>query len=82
MKRTEFDALRQVDIKTVSREELVDLDSVVIDMEQSKEERIESYIDQIKNPFCYVCNGIIVKSNFNNAEESLETKLSSYFLSL
>jgi hypothetical protein len=82
LKATEFDALKQVDIKTVSKEELVDVDSVVINPADSKEKRIESYIEQIRNPFCYICNGIIVKSNFNEAEESLETKLSNYFMSL
>lgn len=74
--------MAETDIKTVSKESLVDIKDVKIDMEKEKQERISEFFRQIKNPYCFVCNGMIVKMNFNNNEETLEEKLDSYFLSL
>ena len=73
--------LADVDIRTVAKESLVDIGNVKIDGSLSREERISDYIKQVKNPYCVQCNGIIVKMNFSQSGESLEDKLTSYFLS-
>lgn len=77
-----FEELKNIDICTVDKDTLVDIDHVVINPELGKQERMEEYVRQIKNPFCFVCNGIIVKANFSKTEDSLQDKLSSYFMSL
>lgn len=74
--------MSEIDINTVSKESLVDIKDVIIDMNKGKQERISEFFRQIKNPYCFVCNGMIVKMNFNNCEKTLEEKLDSYFLSL
>lgn len=74
--------LADVDICTVSKESLVDIRDVKIDASKSREERISDYIRQVKNPYCFQCNGIIVKMNFSQSEETLEDKLTGYFLSV
>ncbi|WP_144363378.1 DUF6870 family protein [Clostridium porci] len=53
--------MKDVDIRTVNRNELVDLNTVVIDENQSVEERLESFIEQIKNPYCFRVGDIAVK---------------------
>ena len=73
--------LADVDIRTVAKESLVDIGNVKIDGSLSREERISDYIKQVKNPYCVQCNGIIVKMNFSQSGESLEDKLTRYFLS-
>lgn len=78
-------ALRElagVDICTVAKESLVDIRDIKIDASKSREERISDYIRQVKNPYCFQCNGIIVKMNFSQSEETLEDKLAGYFLSV
>lgn len=77
-----LEELKNIDICTVDKDTLVDIDHVVINLELGKQERMEEYVRQIKNPFCFVCNGIIVKTNFSETEDSLHNKLSSYFMSL
>lgn len=77
-----LEELKNIDICTVDKDTLVDIDHVVINLELGKQERMEEYVRQIKNPFCFVCNGIIVKTNFSETEDSLQDKLSSYFMSL
>ena len=74
-------ALAEVDICTVPKESLVDIKDVKIDSAMDREERIADYIRQVKNPYCFTCNGIIVKMNFCRSGETLEDKLTSYFLS-
>ena len=74
--------LAGVDICTVAKESLVDIRNVKIDASKSREERISDYIRQVKNPYCFQCNGIIVKMNFCQSEETLEDKLAGYFLSV
>ena len=59
--KEEIQKMKDVDIRTVNRNELVDLNTVVIDENQSVEERLESFIEQIKNPFCFRVGDIAVK---------------------
>ncbi|HBA48563.1 MAG TPA: hypothetical protein DCZ91_12355 [Lachnospiraceae bacterium] len=73
--------LADVDIQTVAKESLVDIKNVRIDGSLSREERISDYIRQVRNPYCVQCNGIIVKMNFSQSGETLEDKLTNYFLS-
>ncbi len=74
--------LQNINIETVEKESLVDLSTLTINPDLEKEEKLAEYIQQIKNPYCFVCNGIIVKVNFDKTGKSLEEKLSNYFLSL
>lgn len=74
-------ALAEVDIRTVSKESLVDIKDVKIDGNLSREERIADYIRQVRNPYCVQCNGIIVKMNFSQSGGTLEDMLTSILLS-
>lgn len=53
--------MKDVDIRTVNCSQLVDLNTVVIDENQSVEERMESFVEQIKNPYCFRVGDIAVK---------------------
>ncbi|MCF0133320.1 MAG: hypothetical protein HUJ72_05595 [Blautia sp.] len=55
---------KDIDIRKVNRDELVDIATVQLDSKQCQEEKIKSYISQIKNPYCYIQNGVIVKLSF------------------
>lgn len=57
--------MAEVDIRTVDKETLVDIKDVEIDKTLPKQERVMEYIRQIKNPYCYLCNGVIVKISFS-----------------
>ena len=74
--------MENVDISSVSKESLIDIKDVKIDRDKEKSERILDFLRQVKNPYCFICNGIVVKMNFNKNETTLESKLDSYFLSL
>lgn len=77
-----LEELQQIDIRTVKKSELVDIKNININPKHSKKERMREYLEQVKNPFCFLSNGIIVKTNFNPNGESLEALLSDYFTAL
>ena len=56
--------LKHTDIRKVNPEELVDISEVVIDEDMSPKERAVDYIRQVKNPYCFKSNGIVVKVSF------------------
>ena len=53
----ELQEMAAVDIRTVDRNTLVELDDVEIHEELPQAERIADYIKQIKNPYCYKSHG-------------------------
>ena len=58
-----------------SREELldslVDIRSVKIDPAQTVEERMKSYVEQIKNPYMFKVGGTIVRVSYANTQETI-----------
>lgn len=68
--------LSKTDIRTVDPKELVDIDNVKIREDLPIPERLRDYIRQIKNPYCYLSHGTVVKIRFAGAR-TLEECLSS-----
>lgn len=64
---------------TQDEEKLVDIQNVKIDVSLSKEERIQSYLMQIKNPYFYKCGNTVVQSVFSGTALTLEDCLNQYF---
>ncbi|WP_373215590.1 DUF6870 family protein [Ruminococcus sp. 5_1_39BFAA] len=74
--------MEDVDIRSVDPGSLVDIEQVEIHSELPKEERWKNFVEQIKNPRCYICNGMVVKVSYNNQEERLEQKLMDLIMAL
>jgi len=77
-----IEELKNVDIRTVDRDTLVDIRDVVINPELSKEERLIDFVQQIKNPYCYKYGKATIKIGHVDTEVTLEERLESYFMSL
>ena len=73
-----LEEMKAVDIRIVDPETLVDIRDVHIDRTLPKEERIKSFIRQIKNPYVYKCGDIIVKATFSDTDETLEDRMEHY----
>ena len=82
MKAIEFEEMKKVDIRTVELNILEDLDKIDVDKSLTKEERLLDFITKIKNPFCFICNGMVVKTSYSNTKDSLEDKLVQFCLSM
>ena len=62
------EAVRQmadVDVRTVDPESLVDIETVTVHTDLPDQERIQDFIRQIRNPYCYRYHGTIVKISFS-----------------
>lgn len=57
--------MAQTDIRDVDPAELVDIESVEIRSDLPNDERMADFIRQIKNPYCYLYKGMIVKVSFS-----------------
>ena len=81
LQQIDLAALEAVDVQTVSPDDLVDLKDIQIDPSLPKEERIASFIRQVKNPYCYKCGKIVVKVGFEEGT-TLEEQLKTIFSAL
>lgn len=73
-----IEEMKNVDIRTVSRDDLVDIRDVEIDPDQPKEERIKSFIRQIRNPYCFKVGNVVVKTVFADTDVTLDDRLEHY----
>jgi len=62
------------------RAELVDINTVHIDPSLPPAERAAEYIRQVKNPYCFLCNGAVVRLKFNPEGKDLKSHLKNYFI--
>ena len=74
--------MKNIDIRTVDPKDLVERQSVKVDMSLPREERIKQYIKQIKSPYCYLDGDVVVKVSFREEGVTLEQRLEAYIRSL
>ena len=79
MTKQDIISMRNVDLMAVNKKDLVDISDTVINKELPPEERVRDFIKQIKNPYCYLDNGIVVKISFSG-EKSLEDCLKTVLI--
>lgn len=72
MESFDFEVLKKVDVRTVNPDTLVDINEIVINKELPKEERLLDFIRQIRNPYCFKCGEMIVKTVFMDQDSVSE----------
>ena len=77
-----LNAMRNTDVSTVDRASLVDLRDIPIDEKLPQRERLAEFIRRIGNPYCYICNGIVIKESFSDNGKTIEDCLEQYMGSL
>lgn len=77
-----IETLKNIDIRTVDPDTLVDIRDVAVDISLPKQEQTLDFIRKIKNPYCYKCGKMIVKVSHTDTEVTIEDRLESYLLSL
>ena len=73
-----LEEMKNIDIRTVDRETLVDINTIDLDDSLSKEERVREYIRQVKNPYCYRVGDVVVKCTFSNDGVSLQQRFEEF----
>lgn len=67
-----------MDIRSVCREDLMDIREVSIDNSLSAEEKRQEFIRQIKNPYVYKQGDYVVKLSFSDTDLTLMDCLKEY----
>lgn len=76
------EAMKSVNPKTVDRNNLVQRSSVRLDPAAPREERLRDFIQQIKNPYCYLDGKTVVKISFSSTDTTMEDCLEHYLRGL
>lgn len=78
----ELRKMKDIDIRTVDKNQLIDLNSVVIDESKPVEERILSFIQQIRNPYCFRVGDVAVKVVYKENGPTFQQNLEDMLMSL
>ena len=70
------------DIDSCELEELVDIRDVKIDRTLPKEERIKTFLAQIKNPYCFRVGDVKVHVSYADNTRTLDDNFSSLIASM
>lgn len=62
--------------------ELVDIRDVMIDKSLTLEERVKSYVEQIKDPYCFKVGDVVVRVSYAGKDESLTDSFTSMIASM
>ena len=76
------EAMKSIDPRTVDRSTLMQRSSVRLDPSAPREERLRDFIQQIKNPYCYLDGKTVVKISFKNTATTIEDCLENYLRGL
>lgn len=73
---------KNLDIRSIDRNDLKSINSVKIDPSLDKEGKMRSFIEQIENPYCYLDGETVVKISYAETDTTLEERLRAYIYSL
>ncbi len=74
--------MKDIDIRTVDKSKLVDLNTVVIDESRPIAERVASFVQQIQNPYCFRVGDMAVKVVYQEEGPTFQQNFESMLLSL
>lgn len=75
----DLEQLRSVNPDEVNRNDLVDIQDIVVESRLPKEERIADFIQKVKNPYLCKCGDMVVQSVFEETDITLTERLTQYF---
>ena len=69
-----LDEMKSVNIRTVDRESLVDINEIQIDESLPPKERAAEFLRQIKNPYCFRVGTVVVKNVYSDDGVTLQAR--------
>lgn len=56
-----LEQLRAVDVRSIDKNDLIDLNKVTIDETKPVPERVAEFMRQIRNPYCFRIGDVVIK---------------------
>lgn len=69
-------------IETINRNDLVDVSAIHINKDLPPEQKLLSFMEQIKNPYCFQYEGTAIRLCFSDDGPKLGEVLENFFISL
>ena len=60
-------------------EEIINIEDIKVNAALPKEARIKQFVEEIKNPYCFMVDDVIVNVVFTENENTLQDRLLQYF---
>lgn len=79
LNHSELEQMSQMNITDIDPATLVDVGNLFIDQELPQAEKIEQYLSQVRNPYCFLSGDTPVRVRFTNPDKPLSQSLLSYF---
>jgi len=79
MQTMTLEQMKNVNIRTVNIDDLVDIRYVKINRKKPKDKRIKDLFEKV-NPYCYKVGNVAVKASFPNIGVTLDEKLATLFI--
>lgn len=77
-----LEEMKAVDVRTVDPETLIDVTTIKIDENLSKEERKAEYLKQVKNPYCFRVGDVVVKNVYSTDGVTLQDRFEQFVRTL
>ena len=78
LSREELEKLKDLDIKDIDVDGLQELSEVKLYSDLPVQERLELFLCQIGNPYCFKVNGTPVQISFSSGPKTLDEAVSNY----
>lgn len=73
---------KQLGLEKIDRTGLADIHTIRIDTFLPFEQRMTDYLEQVKNPYCFLCGDTVVHVRFDPSGDELKNKLKNFLISL
>lgn len=80
--QVDFEALKQVDVRTVDPNTLVDIRTLEIDKTLPREQRMAEFVRQVKNPYCFRVGKVAVSVGYSGDGVTFEQRMEHYLQTL
>lgn len=82
LSQVDFETLRQVDVRTVDPDTLVDIKELDIDKTMPREQRMAEFVRQVKNPYCFKVGKVAVSVGYSGDGVTFEQRMEHYLQTL
>ena len=80
MTTEDLENMKKVDLRSVDRNSLVDLQEIRIDHSLPIEQRVKDFVEKVKNPYCFKVGDVVVTVDFNHEGNSFEEQFEKMLL--
>jgi len=76
----QLEEMSRQSIETINRKELADISAVHIRQDLPHNEKVLAFLEEIKNPYCFLCGDVPVRVCFSDNGPKLGQTLQNYFI--